>query len=167
MSQIKTTMNGWDAVSGSQAECYVTIGNQKYNFMQLINFEAKIEKTKADIPILGRTGKGHKTTSWNGTFKGTAHYNQTVLRKLFNNYKNQAWDTYFEIQVRNLDNTGISNASGNNIHEQWIILKDCNLSVGILAKFDVKADFLEEEIEGTFEDFDINTAFTELTGMKM
>ena len=34
--------------------------------MQAINLEASIEKTKSEIPILGRTGKGNKTTGWKG-----------------------------------------------------------------------------------------------------
>ncbi len=39
------TMNGKDAVSASLAECYVTIEDKRYNFMQAINLEAKVEKT--------------------------------------------------------------------------------------------------------------------------
>lgn len=150
-------MNAWDAVSGSLAECIMTIDKKKYNFMQLIDFEASIEKIKIDIPILGKTGKGHKTTAWNGTFKGKAHYNQSLLRKLLATYKDGFTDTYFEIQVTNTD--------GDNT--QVIILKDCNMDGGILTKLDVNADFLEEEMEGTFDDFEIKTEFTELTGMKV
>lgn len=41
------TMNGKDAISGSLAECYVTIGGTRYNFMHAIDLEANIEKTKA------------------------------------------------------------------------------------------------------------------------
>ena len=70
MSLNNAKMNAWDAVSGSLAECIMTIEGKKYNFMQLIDFEATIEKTKKEIPILGRTGKGHKTTAWEGKFKG-------------------------------------------------------------------------------------------------
>lgn len=156
MSLNSATMNGWDAVSGSLAECSITIGEVKYNFMQLIDFEASIEKTKADIPVLGKTGKVHKTTGWNGTFKGKAHYNQSVLRKLLADYKEDNSDTYFEIQVTNEDNG----------YEQTVILKDCNTNGGILTKFDVNADFLEEEIEGTFDDFEIKTEFTPPSVMK-
>lgn len=160
MSLSYRKMNGWDAVSGSLAECIVTIEGKQYNFMQLIDFEAKIEKTKKEIPILGRTGKGHKTTGWEGTFKGKAHYNQSVLSKLSKKYKEDALDTYFEIQVKNEDNSG--KGSG---HKQTVILKDCNMNGGVLTKFDVNADFLEEEIEGTFDDFEINPGFIELEGM--
>lgn len=160
MALENTTMNGWDAVSGSLAECIMTIEGKKYNFMQLIDFEATIEKTKKEIPILGRTGKGHKTTAWEGKFKGKAHYNQSVLSKLLAKYDNKALDTYFEIMVTNEDGSG-----KDHVHKQVVILRDCNMNGGVLTKFDVNADFLEEEMEGTFESFEINPGFTELEGM--
>ena len=38
----RTIMNAKDAVSASLAECFVTIGDNRYNFMQAINLEANI-----------------------------------------------------------------------------------------------------------------------------
>lgn len=59
-------MNAKDAVSASLAECYVTIEGNRYNLMQAIKLEAKVEKTKSEVPILGKTGKGNKATGWKG-----------------------------------------------------------------------------------------------------
>ena len=56
----RTIMNAKDAVSASLAECFVTIGDNRYNFMQAINLEANFEKNKTEVPILGKTGKGNK-----------------------------------------------------------------------------------------------------------
>ena len=56
----RTIMNAKDAVSASLAECFVTIGDNRYNFMQAINLEANFEKNKTEVPILGKTGKGKK-----------------------------------------------------------------------------------------------------------
>ena len=46
-------MKSKDAISARMAECFVTIGDRRYNFMQIINFEAKIDKTKSKVPRLG------------------------------------------------------------------------------------------------------------------
>ena len=81
------TMNAKDAVSASLAECFVTIEGNRYNFMQAINLEASIEKTKSEIPILGRTGKGNKTTGWKGSGSATFHYNTSIFRQLLYRYK--------------------------------------------------------------------------------
>ncbi|MCW0762880.1 phage tail tube protein, partial [Clostridioides difficile] len=48
-------MNVKDTISASLAECFVTIEGKRYNFMQAINLEAKMEKTKSEVPILGKT----------------------------------------------------------------------------------------------------------------
>ncbi len=37
----RITMNAQDAVSAKEASCYVTINGNRYNFMQMIDFEAK------------------------------------------------------------------------------------------------------------------------------
>ena len=55
-----------DALSAALAECYVTIDGKRYNFMQAINLEAKFEKTKTEVPILGKTGKGNKRMERDG-----------------------------------------------------------------------------------------------------
>ena len=46
----RTIMNAKDAVSASLAECFVTIGDNRYNFMQAINLEANFENNKTEVP---------------------------------------------------------------------------------------------------------------------
>ena len=53
MAESTAIMNGKDAISGSLGKCFVTIGNNRYNFMQAISLEASMEKTKTEVPILG------------------------------------------------------------------------------------------------------------------
>lgn len=47
---------------------------------------------------------------------------------------------------------------------QTMIFYDCNTDGGVLAKFDADGEYLDEEIEGTFEDFSMPEAFANLTG---
>lgn len=152
-------MNAKDAVSASQAECYITIEGNRYNFMQAINLEAKMEKTKSEIPILGNTGKGNKTTGWKGSGSATFHYNSSIFRQLLYRYKETGEDVYFDIQITNEDN-------GSAVGRQTIILKDCNVDGGLLAKFDADAEYLEDEMDFTFEDWEMPETFTELPGMR-
>lgn len=53
----RTIMNAKDAVSASLAECFVTIGDNRYNFMQAINLEANFEKNKTEVPIWARPAR--------------------------------------------------------------------------------------------------------------
>lgn len=151
-------MNAKDAVSASLAECFVTIDGNRYNFMQAINLEANFEKTKSEVPILGKTGKGNKSTGWKGAGNATFHYNTSIFRELLYRYKNTGEDIYFDIQVTNEDPTS-------SVGRQTVILKGCNLDGGVLTKFDADADYLEENIDFTFEDFEIPEKFSLLNGM--
>lgn len=105
-------MKSRDAISARLAECYMTINGRRYNFMQVIDFEATIDKTKGVVPRLGTIMQGHKSYAMEGTFTGTAHYNQSVLRELMVDFKSTAVDTYFEIQVVNDDPASTFDSAG-------------------------------------------------------
>lgn len=153
-------MNALDAVAGSQASAYFTFADgNRYNFMQLTSFESSMEINVTEVPILGLTGKGHKPAGWTGSWKGTAHYNQSILREFLLEYKNSGRMFAFDIQITNQD---LTTAVGS----QTIILKNCLTKGGVLAKFDADSEILDEDIEGTFDDWEMPETFSLLAGMK-
>lgn len=153
------TMNVTDVISGALAECYLTIDSVRYNFLQLKKFSAEFKKNKNAIKMLGKTGESSKAAGWSGTFSGTAYYNQSIMREAMYRYKETGQDVYFEIQVTNEDETST-------IGRQTVVLKGCNLDGGILAAFDVDSSALEEDISGTFDDFEIPEKFSLVAGMQ-
>ena len=74
-------------------------------------------------------------------------------------YKDTGKDTYFEMQIVNSDPTS---AAG----RQKVLLFDCNIDGGILAKFDADGEYLDEEMDFTFEDFKIEEQFVGLAGIE-
>ena len=150
-------MKGRDTVFAGLAQCFVTIEGRRYNFMQAINLEAKFEKNKIKVPILGKTGKGNKASGWSGTGSATFHYNTSIFRELMVRYKDTGEDVYFEIQISNEDPTSA-------VGRQTMILMDCNTDGGILAKFDADGDYLDEDMGFTFEDFKMPETFRHLDG---
>ena len=154
----KITMSARDAISAPLAECYVTIEGNRYNFMQAIDLEANFEKNKTEVPILGKTAKGNKASGWSGSGSATFHYNTSIFRKLFLRYKETGEDVYFDIQVTNEDPTS-------KIGRQTVILKDCNMDGGVLAKFDADGEYLDESMDFTFEDFEMPEEFAIMNGM--
>ncbi len=150
-------MKAKDTVFAGLAECFVTIGSRRYNFMQAIDLEAKFEKNKTQVPLLGQTGKGNKASGWKGTGTATFHYNTSVFREMMLKYKETGEDIYFEIQVSNDDPTS---GAG----RQTMILVDCNIDGGVLAKFDANGEYLDEKMDFTFEDFKMPEKFMDLEG---
>lgn len=153
------TMHAKDSIFAALAECYVTIDGTRYNFMQAIDLEAKMEKTKTTVPILGKVGRGNRATGWEGTGSATFHFNTSIFRKVMLEYKKSGKDLYFDIQITNSDPTS-------SVGAQTVILKDCNLDSIVIAKFDADGEYLDEEFDFTFEDWEMPTQFAEIAGMR-
>ena len=160
MAESTAIMNGKDAISGSLGKCFVTIGNNRYNFMQAISLEASMEKTKTEVPILGKTGKGNKATGWKGTGSAKFHFNTSIFRELLQNYAKTGEDMYFDIQIVNEDPTS-------SVGKQTIMLIGCTMDSGLIARIDADADYLEDEFDFTFEDWKLMDKFTPLSGMSI
>ncbi len=152
------TMIASDTISAALAECYATIEGRRYNMMQAINLEAKFDKTKVKVPILGKTGKGNKTTGWSGAGSAKFHYNTSIFRQMMQVYKNTGRDVYFDMQISNEDPTST-------VGRQTIILIGCNIDGGILAKFDADGEYLDEDLNFTFEDFSMPESFSAMNGL--
>lgn len=129
------TMNAKDAVSAKLAECFVTIENRRFLLMQGKDFEAKFEKTKKEINILGKTGSGNKSTGWKGTGKITIYKNTSIFDELMERYKNTGEDVYFDIQVSNDDPTSAAGIC-------TMVFMGCNVDGGVLASFECRWRFL-------------------------
>ncbi|MFR6380693.1 MAG: phage tail tube protein [Evtepia sp.] len=50
--------------------------------MSLTEFNSELAVNITEVPILGKVGMGHKPAGGKGTWSGTAHYNQSVLRRM-------------------------------------------------------------------------------------
>jgi len=154
----KPMMHARDSVHGSLAKCFVTLNGRRYNFMNLTEFESSYSVNITNVPILGKVSMGHKPSGGNGTWSGTAHYNQSHIRAIADTYQKTGVMPYFEIQVTNEDPTA-------RIGRQTIILHDCLSDDIVLAKFEAGTEVLTEELSGTFESFDIPEKFRDLEGL--
>ncbi len=82
----------------------------------------------------------------------------SIFREILEIFKNTGEDIYFDIQVTNEDPTS-------SVGRQTVILKDCNLDGGMLTKFDADSEYLDEDCDFTFEDFEIPEKYSMPSGM--
>ncbi|MBR2143774.1 phage tail tube protein [Anaerovibrio sp.] len=153
------TMHAKDVVAAKMASAYVTIDGERFLLFQAKDLTARLEKDKQEVAILGRMSKGHKTVSVNGTGSMTIYKNTALFDRMLLKLKNTGEDTYFDIQITNEDPTS---AAG----RQTTILKDCNIDSAVIANFDADGEWLEQEIDFTFEDIEQPEQFAVLDGMK-
>ena len=136
-----------DTINGALGTCFALINGNRYEIMQAKNVEAKVEKTKSEIPILGLTSKQHKAGGWKGTGTMEVYYVSSLFR--------QVMLEYFELLVTNEDPTSETG-------KQTVLLKGVNIDSMLITKLDVEKEALDETLKFTFNDADLLEAFEEL-----
>lgn len=141
-----------DTISGQEGKATATINGSVQDLFFLKTIEATFEKTKAEVKAIGKRGVQQKGTGWAGTGSMTLYYMTTVFRKMALSYAKTGKDMYFNITVVNDDPTST-------VGKQTVVLYNCNIDSVLLAKLDTESDVLDEDIDFTFDDFDILDEF--------
>lgn len=145
-------MRAGDTISGQEGRAIAVINGSVQDLFFVKTLEASFEKTKAEVKTLGHRGVQHKGTGWSGSGSMTLFYVSTLFRKLALQYAKNGKDTFFNITIVNEDPTST-------VGKQTMVLYNCNISSNIVAKLDTESDVLEEDIDFTFDDFDILDEF--------
>ena len=150
------TLNAPDTISGKEGRAYAKIDGNNEELFMAKTIEANVEKNKSEIKAIGKRMTGHKTTGANGSGSMTLYYMTPLFRAMIKQWKETGVDVYFDMVIENDDQ---ESSAG----KQSTLLIGCNLDSVILAKLDGDSDdALDEDVDFTFEDFDILTAFTKI-----
>lgn len=141
-----------DTVNGREGSVTATIDGNVYNLLEIRNLEAKVEKEKSDIPVLGSRAMQTKTKGFKGTGSCEAYYVSSKMAEMMVKYMQTGVDTYFTIVVSNEDKT-------TSLGEQRIQLNNVNIDNYPIAKVDVEADVLTCSFDFTFETAEILQSF--------
>jgi hypothetical protein len=148
------TLNAPDTISGKEGRAYAKINGNNEELFMAKTIEANVEKNKSEIKAIGKRMTGHKTTGANGSGSMTLYYMTPLFRAMIKQWKETGVDVYFDMVVENDDQ---ESSAG----KQSTLLIGCNLDSVVLAKLDGDSDDpLDEDVDFTFEDFDILTPFT-------
>ncbi|MCT4542823.1 MAG: phage tail tube protein [Vallitalea sp.] len=146
------TLKAQDIISGKEGKVFKTIDGNVKEMAYVKKIEAKIEKNKSEIKVLGSRATHSKATGWKGTGSMTIYYMTSELRELMLDYIKSGKDTYFDIQLVNEDP---ASAAG----KQTVVLKNCNIDSVIIGQLDIDKDVLDEEISFTFDDIELLDKF--------
>ena len=133
------TLNAPDTISGKEGRAYAKIDGNNEDLFFAKTIESTVEKSKSEVKAIGKRMTGHKTTGGNGTGSMTLYYMTPLFRQMIKQWKETGQDIYFDMVIENDDQ---ESSAG----KQSVLLIDCNL---------------DEDVDFTFEDFDILTPFTQ------
>lgn len=150
------TLNAPDTISGKEGRAYAKINGNNEELFMAKTIEANVEKNKSEIKAIGKRMTGHKTTGAAGAGSMTLYYMTPLFRAMIKQWKETGVDVYFDMVVENDDQ---ESSAG----KQSTLLIGCNLDSVVLAKLDGDSDdALDEDVDFTFEDFDILTPFAKI-----
>lgn len=141
-----------DIISGQEGKATATINGSIENLAYVKNLEATFEKQKSEIRVIGHRGTQHKTTGWSGSGSMNLYYITSLFREMALKYAKTGVDTSFDVTIENNDPTS-------SIGKQTVVLYGVNIDSTIIAKLDVDNTELDEDIDFTFDDFDILDKF--------
>ena len=149
------TLNAPDTISGKEGRAYAKVNGNNEDLFFAKTIESTVEKSKSEVKAIGKRMTGHKTTGGNGTGSMTLYYMTPLFRQMIKQWKETGQDIYFDMVIENDDQ---ESSAG----KQSVLLIDCNLDSVVLGKLDGDSDDpLDEDVDFTFEDFDILAPFTQ------
>lgn len=151
------TMKAVDTINGQLGTCTAVVNGNIEEMIYTKSIEAKVDKTKKEIKVLGYTGTKNKSAGWKGTGTCTVYYVTSLYRKLMLEYMHTGKDFYMDMYIENED-------PGSSSGKQKMWLKNVNFDGLDLAKLNVDSTELDEEISFTFDDAEMITEFDEITG---
>ena len=141
-----------DTISGREGTAFLTINGQNFQMFELKNIEASIELIKTEVQTLGKRQTQNKLSGATGTGSMTIH-------KVTSRYAKMAVDYLKTGKMRVITIKVTNNDPQSSIGRQTTLLKGVSLDTITIAKLDVEADALDEDVDFTFDDADLLEQF--------
>lgn len=151
------TLSAEDTVRGQLGRVFTVINGNREEMLEAKNIEARINKNKIEMRVMGTLTTKHRGAGWTGTGSMTVYYTTSHFRRMAEQYAKDGIDTYFDMYLYNDD-------EGSNIGQQIIHLKRVNLNDITIFLQNIEDDILEEDMDFTFEDFTILEDFRPIVG---
>lgn len=154
-------MNVDDIMSGSAGKCNMKIDGSRYCLFNIRKFKGEVDTIKKERGLLGVPKKVTYVAGWKGTWTATVDFNTSVFARLMQYYKDTGHFPDMEITTENKNFRGSTGAL-------IVMYREVTLDKAILSMFDVEnQDGMEQDISGTFGDFEIPQGFNDMPGFRI
>lgn len=142
-----------DALNGKSGKAFMTYNGQNIELFGLKKFDSNAEFDEADMKVVGTVRTQKKTTGVTMTGSATIYYGTPYFLRVLKEYLVTNKMPLLTFQITNDD-------PSTSVGKQVVALYNVKLSKVPIAILDAEADFLEEEIEFSFTDFEPLTEFS-------
>ena len=144
-----------NCVNGKLCKAFATIDGNVEELFWIKSFEATVEKSKAEVPVMGDLWMQHKAGGLSGTGNMTIYSGTPIFKKMMLEYETTHIDKYITLTIVNADP---GSASGT----QSVVLTDVNFDSTNVTKIDVESEALEEDMDFTFSGWNFPSHYNHL-----
>lgn len=141
-----------DVINGREGTAFMTIDGRNIALFFLKSIEASVELTKTEVPVIGKRITQQKVTGAAGSGSMTIHKVTSEFANIGVNYLKTGTVPEITIKTTNED-------PQSSIGRQSTLLKGVLLDSIVIAKLDVEAETLDEDVDFTFNDAEILESF--------
>lgn len=132
-----------DGINGAEGYAQATIDGVIHRLFDAKKIEAKFDKQKSELRVMGSRAIQNRAKGWKGTGSMTLYYATSVFREAAIKYIETGKDLFFDLLVVNED-------PQTTLGKQTMLFTGCNIDSTVLAKLDIDADAMDEEVSFTF-----------------
>jgi len=143
-----------DTISGREGTAFMTIDGRNIEMFELKNIEATVELVKTEVPVLGKRMNQQKVTGANGTGSMTIHKVTSNYAEIGIGYIKNGIIPEITIKITNDD-------PNSSIGRQSTLLRGVIFDSVVIAKLDIEAETLDEDVDFTYDDADLLEKFTQ------
>lgn len=141
-----------DAVNGKEGRAVCTINGTQVELFGLKNLKIDYSLDSSDFKVVGTRLVQKKTTGIQLTGSMTIVYGTPEFKQMIKEYMVSGRVPYFTLQVTNDD-------PATTIGVQTVVLYNCRINSGNIAQLDADSDFLTEDVQFDFTQFEILKSF--------
>ena len=146
-------MDQLDALSAKEGTVFFSVDGKQFELAELISLEAEVELTTAKVNPLGYRMEGQKVVGAKGSGTVKMYYHRPEMKQIALNYIKRGILPRIDIKATNDDPTSRAG-------RYTALLKGVLFTKMQLMKLDGSSDdVIEEELDFTFQDYDILSAF--------
>lgn len=145
-----------DVLAGREGTAYATIDGRNIPLLYLKTVEATVKLNKKELPVLGKRMNQQKVSGATGEGKMNVYRVTSEFAKIAVRYLKEGTIPNIDLKFTNGD-------PQSTIGRCTVLLRDVVLDTITLAKLDVDAESLDEDLDFSFSDADILEEFGELS----
>lgn len=132
-----------DALNGKEGKAVVTIDGQQYELFNCKNIKLDYSINTSDLKLVGTRVNQKKPTGIELTGSMTIIYGTDMFKKMVRDYISYGRPPAFTLQVTNDDPAA-------SVGVQTVVFYDCLINSGNFAQLDSDTDYLQEEVQFSY-----------------